>query len=212
MSLPLLGAGKTTTAPGIPAAYAYYTFDASVNGAGAADATGNGYALATPVSTTYGTPAKLGAKAMTGGQAQVVIDTLTTWTVTAWMRTGTTGFDGFGSLLSDVVNGTYIAQVEGPPSGPNQLSFGGGELYSSGLSDNTYYHIAVVGSAAPAAVYLNGVYLGDVSVLAPLDSISLDLRYDVATPIDEVGVWDVALTAPQIAALASGQRPPNVGA
>ncbi len=206
---------RGSAAVAVRPASAFYTFDTATNGSGPTDATGNGR-NGSSADAAYSTTAKVGAKAMTDGSFTVastgVSGVATTWTVAGWLKTHTNDFDGTGSQ----VNGSdLIFRVKGNASGSNsqtiQFVNSGNGPESAALTDDTYYHAALVLNGGSCTAYLNGVVVATSSTSGTVGSLSAgNVSVDIPTAIDELGVWDVALTAREVARLASGRRPKNV--
>ncbi len=207
---------RGSAAVAVRPASAFYTFDADTSGSSPADATGNGRTATSVVATVFGTPAKVGAKAMTSGSFSVsdtgVSIGATAWTAAAWLRTHTADFDGSGSQVTG--NGLFF-RVKGNVGGANsqtiQFADNPSGPISPSLTDDTYYHTAMVVSGGNYTAYLNGVVFATGLTTNTIDFIGVDGgNADVQTAVDELGVWDVALTTREVARLASGRRPKNV--
>ncbi len=192
----------------IPAALAYYTFDAG-DTLSTPDGTGNGYTLSrVSASIGYSTTAAIGTRSWASGNltgANLPISPSDPYTVQAWI------FAGPFSSASVRLSGQNLI-ADGNANANTQIA---------GVSLGTnppvaYRHTAVVHTGGGSFdVYHAGVFVATVTGVNTFTDFQLSLNKLAGSAVDEVGVWNVALTAPQIALLyngGTGQRPPNVPA
>lgn len=138
-------------------------------------------------------------------------------TLTAWVKTSQTfGYDGvLGATEAATGNGFGIAVVNGRITAwynrdaANRVA----TVQDPGdpaIADDTWHHIAFVAEASGARLYLDGALIktaawngtaGVITTNEPLHigRYSSDANTSLAAEIDQVSIWDVALTDAQIA-------------
>lgn len=191
---------------------AYYRLSDSV-----ADASGNSRTLSSG-SLTYGT-GKLGRGAATGGAtgaalggAARAVDT-TSLSIAGWINFDA-GWSGAFSSVSGSrfgLNHFYVMPQKDPEFDTSgfyvQVGGSAGEYGPAIAAFSGWKHVAVVWNAPTLTVYVNGavhttqtlagVGTGDVAGFTPL----VTPTGDIDMPMDEVAVYEVALTPVQVAAL-----------
>jgi hypothetical protein len=208
----------STTSTTIPAGLvAAYGFDEN-QGATTADASGRGN-TGTLTATTWTTAGRIGNALVFNGMTSWVtaadsasLDLTTAMTVEAWVFPTAT-LPQWVSLVSKEQAGSlaYFLYARGT-SGPAQGVFTGGAeriLYATGaLTANTWTHVAATYDGAQQRLYVNGTQVAIRAQTGAIAASTLPLRIGGNTPygnfftgrIDEVRVYNRALTQPEIAA------------
>lgn len=180
---------------------AYYRFQAD-----GTDSSGNGHDLTTLEGAGFG--AGLLANALTSGflSDSVTIGSFTTFSWSCWWKCSpdllefsTGGLFTMRRTAGQPVGGILIAGVAGDAAA--QITVGSISLPPV-PNDGTWHQVVAVRVGASLTAYLDGVEAG-TGVVSGSAATKFDLGVtgDVTTPLDEVGIWDIALSAEQIAAL-----------
>ncbi len=191
---------------------AAYAFDEG-GGSTVADASGNGN-TGTIHNATWMTGGKYGkALSFNGTSARVtVLDApslrlTTAMTLEAWVNPSTAT-----AVWRDVIykgNDNYFLEATSTRGGVPGAGGTFGEVYGTApLATNTWTHLAVTYDGAALRLYVNGAQVGSVARTGPIQTSSnpLEIGGDgiygqyFRGAIDEVRVYDVALTAAQIQA------------
>ncbi|MFK8908568.1 alpha-L-arabinofuranosidase C-terminal domain-containing protein [Streptomyces sp. YS-3] len=224
---PAFAASPARAADALPAPVAHWAFD-EATGTTAADSVG-GPSLTLNGSARWGA-AKSGASALDlsmDGNATApgpVVDTTKSFSVSAWVRlTATTGYQTFVSVDGSQVSGFFLQLRDDTGAFaltrlPSDATSGNGAAAVAGASfapaTGVWYHLLGVDDRAAGVVrlYVNGVLEGEVpytggwratGATAVGRGLFGGAQVDQAHAlIDDVQVFDTALTAEQAAALA----------
>ena len=198
---------------------AHWTFDES-SGTTAADSSGNGLTATTTASTTWiagvsGTAANDPKFTLSDSSSLALADGNTAFTISLWASTTTSdnyavlaGFEGTGGA-----GDRYAIKT----SGGNIEATIGGAIAVANLpttSNGNWIHIVAVNdpAAGNSRVYVNGVQSGDDGSVINLSSSSSEWTmgtywnsngYDYTGALDDVQVYDAALTSAEVAFLNS---------
>lgn len=229
LSLGAVRAPVSPPPPSFPAPVAYWPFDGDL-----LDATGNGRALTGPGGgATFGV-GKFGQGVANENNSRSgqpwITGTLAgaAWSLAFWYKTiaGSTGivveamvYGEFGNTIIHLKGG--VAAVY--PNQRAEVVYGGFMTVQgpSSAGDDGWHHVCAVGEVGVVRLYVDGVSAGTVDRTGAFgsfaDSGSAGLRADgepevgggaghAAAPMDELAIWNVALTADQVAALAAGTQ------
>ncbi|HUO09697.1 MAG TPA: LamG-like jellyroll fold domain-containing protein [Phycisphaerae bacterium] len=217
------GSGHTGNATiTVAAATAWYQANAS-NGTTLADSSGNGNNANLTGSTSFSSGVSGNALTLSGGYASLpanIVKSLSNFTISAWVNIATLAnwsriFD-FGSgtttymFLSPDAGGTNKLRFSITTSGYNNEQ----QLNGPALSTNTWTHIAVTLAGTNATMYVNGLPVATNAnmTLNPSSLGNTNQNYlgksqfnDPAFngSIDDFRIYNVALSAQQIAELAA---------
>ncbi|AYG79021.1 Extracellular exo-alpha-L-arabinofuranosidase [Streptomyces hundungensis] len=226
---PAFAASRTgTAASALPSPVAHWSFDEAA-GTTAADGSGHGHTLTLVDGAKWGA-AKSGAAALdvsAGGSATTpgpVVDTARSFSVAAWVRlTGTTGYQTFVSVDGAAVSGFYLQLRDDTGTfaftrlASDATSANGGAAVAGAASapvTGAWYHLLGVDDTAAGVVrlYVNGVLEGEApyaggwratGATAVGRGLFGGARVDQAHAlIDDVQIFDTALTATDAATLA----------
>lgn len=145
----------------------------------------------------------------------------TDFTVAAWIRKSTTG----EGVVLQQRNGGFVGQyqLKVDPSGrPAFLVYGSGGYqfdFSAPIvvTDGSWHHLAAVRQGSVGRIYVDGVLrataTGTIQALSSAIAVAVgadirDNNKEFNGTIDDVRIYDEALTAAQIAFLVTGQVPP----
>ncbi len=186
------------------------------------DVGGNNYNLTVSVGATYSAAGKRGGAALFNGSNGYMLGTLPllpvgngAYTISSWFlptATGTRGIVGWGNygqtrkVIALRLNGTnglkhywWNADLDGTPA--------------ASYSDGQWHHIAAVYDGTTRSMYLDGVLLAQDT---PGANTATNLNFRIASTnageffkgsLDEVAIWNNALTVNEIQALAAGAAP-----
>jgi len=129
----------------------------------------------------------------------------------------------FGAPDDDILDNNYTIHQSGPSghlrfTGPADYPFGVPESNTQ-IPLNEWHHIVVSFNGTSVKFYLDGYPDGETVVTGPLTPNSNALRFGVDTPggdeywhgkIDEVVIWNEALSVSQIRILTRGSATPRV--
>lgn len=223
------GASDAVGPQPLPAPFAHYAFQ-QTSGATAVDSSGNGHNGVLMGGATLGQVGQVGNALNLDGVAGSyvalpagMLDAVSQVTVAAWVRVRTARdfqrvFD-FGGTTTPSRSMYLVPQAGGPVRFAITTSGSTGEQRIDGpaaLTVGTWQHLAVVlGPGAGGTLYLNGVPVTtNVGVtlrpvdLAPMPNLWLGRSQSAGSPhfdgqLDEVRIYDRALSAAEIAALHS---------
>ncbi|WP_406503843.1 alpha-L-arabinofuranosidase C-terminal domain-containing protein [Streptomyces sp. NBC_00212] len=224
----LAGAPARAAESALPAPVAHWAFDEGT-GTTAADSSGHGRTLTLVDGAKWGA-AKSGVAALdisAGGNASAVgpvVDTSKSFSVAAWVRlTGTAGYQTFVSVDGFAVSGFYLQLRNDTgafaftrlPADSNSANGGAGVAGAAAAPvTGVWYHLLGVDDTAAGVIrlYVNGVLEGEVPYAGGwratgatavgrglFGGVGVDQAHAL---IDDVQVFDAALTAADAAALA----------
>lgn len=132
-------------------------------------------------------------------------------TLSAWQQTHDADFDGAAMTVGWPNTRVFVAGTAG---NGQTFRFEGPAVavVTDPVSDLTWYHVAFTLSAGAWVFYLNGAQIG-TGAGNPADDFTLakfsisDASSDAESHTDDVGVWNRALTAAEVARLAASWRP-----
>lgn len=130
-----------------------------------------------------------------------------TWSWSWWFKVPTGSANGVGCDvdLFDSATATVVETAYVGAGTSGQLQIDGGLVGPALTHDGSWHHIVVVSDGASRKVYLDVAEVMSVTVTPHnLGDIGAFLTGDFNCPIDEMGVWGVALTPPQVSALYNG--------
>ena len=191
----------------------YFNFNTETADQDSIDRTGNGH-VGTSVGAIYGTPSRSELKSLIGGGVIVdvtgVSSVATAWTLSVWMRTKTTAASGLGAALT-LGNGSVSVGFIGsnsPNGGLFEFKISNSPHDSATSIDGTWYHLAIVLSSGHLILYYNGTSIYNLVGTGTLDSLTIDTNNGTfSTPIDEVAIYNRALSPSEIVYLTAGNRP-----
>ena len=210
-----LGGPYQTPLPASENLVAYWKLDES---SGSAKESVNGIYNGTITGVTQGVfPSKIGTSYLFNGNNQYIeVDSApnlsTNWTVSAWVNSTTLkNYAGIFSKVEDDRTGGENFMLVVHDNG--EIGSGDGAwAFSSGanINEGNWYHLAWVFDKDNTRIlyYVNGTNVGSDENFDPVDnstgysffmgSWATDTQYDYAGHIDEVGIWNVALTSTEI--------------
>ncbi len=139
------------------------------------------------------------------------LDINSAFSISAWVRTtgSNANSDGKTIVSKNGVSTGYILLVRDN----NTIRFGNGNgeiiTSSTAITTNVWHHVALVHDGSSASIYIDGVLDISSNIGLPSDNSNIfsigahyrsetDIRSDFAGDLDEVRIWDGALTVDQI--------------
>ncbi|HVK22398.1 MAG TPA: family 20 glycosylhydrolase [Actinokineospora sp.] len=192
---------KATSATHFPDGYTFTTARDGVGGLHASSLPAHGPAL--PATGLRGSGARFTANVIDRLQIGGA-DVAPPWTVATWIRREANGTD---TQLLRGTNSSIKVEQNGTTNRVGITQYGVGDFsFNYTLPLNVWTHLAIVAAPTGTTLYANGVAVQTITQTVPLAQASIGGDRAFGGTLDELRVYDEALSATQVAALHSAYQ------